>query len=160
MHPRKQIRDKIVTLLIGKTDAAANVFPSRVRPIEEESLPTLQVYANSESVSIWQEAPREYERKLSLSIQITAKANDSLEDTLDHIAEQVEDLLRQDHTLGELCRDVILTGTELKSHNNFSKFFVNWNPFGLSEICRDIRFFRKLFSEKLEDTLCFHYRLV
>ncbi|MBI4212049.1 MAG: hypothetical protein HY540_05365 [Deltaproteobacteria bacterium] len=118
MHPRKQIRDKVVSLLIGKTDAANNIFPSRVRPIEEQMLPTVQVYANSESTEIWQEAPREYERKLSLSVQITAKADDSLEDVLDAIAIQVEDVLRQDHTLGELCRDVILSGTELTLNQN------------------------------------------
>lgn len=118
MHPRKQIRDKIVSLLIGKTDAGNNIFPSRVRPIEEQTLPTIQVYANSESSEIWQEAPREYERKLSLSVQITAKADDSLEDSLDAIAIQVENVLRQDHTLGELCRDVILAGTELTIHEN------------------------------------------
>ncbi|OGQ23516.1 MAG: hypothetical protein A3I05_01100 [Deltaproteobacteria bacterium RIFCSPLOWO2_02_FULL_44_10] len=118
MHQRKQIRDKIVSLLMGKTDAGNNIFPSRVRPLEEQSLSSIQVYANSESSEIWQEAPREYERKLSLSIQITAKADEGLENTLDIIAEQVEDLLRQDHTLGELCRDVILTGTELTIHEN------------------------------------------
>lgn len=118
MHQRKQIRDKVVLLLIGKTDAGNNIFPSRVRPIEEQTLPTIQVYANSESSEIWQEAPREYERKLSLSVQITAKADDSLEDSLDAIALQVEDVLRQDHTLGELCRDVILSGTELNITQN------------------------------------------
>ncbi len=118
MHPRKQIRDKIVSLLIGKTHATNNVFPSRVIPLEESLLPTIQVYANSETSEIWQEAPREYERKLSLSIQITANADGGLENKLDAIAEQVEDLLRQDHTLGELCRDVILTGTELTLHEN------------------------------------------
>lgn len=118
MHPRKQIRDKVVSLLIGKTDAGNNIFSSRVRPIEEEILPTVQVYANSEQVEIWQEAPREYERKLSLSVQITAKADESLEDALDAIAEQVETVLRQDHTLGELCRDVILTGSELTLSEN------------------------------------------
>src|SRR5262249_8060575 len=117
-HPRKQIRDKVVSLLIGKTDASSNVFPSRVRPIEEPILPTIQVYANSETSEIWQEAPREYERKLSLSVQITAKADDSLEDVLDQIALQVEDALRQDHTLGESCRDVVLTGTELTLNQN------------------------------------------
>lgn len=118
MHPRKQIRDKVVSLLIGKTDAGNNIFPLRVRPIEEQTLPTVQVYANSESSEIWQEAPREYERKLSLAIQITAKADDNLEDVLDTIAEQVENVLRQDHSLGELCRDVILSGTELTLNQN------------------------------------------
>ncbi len=117
-HPRKEIRDKIVSLLVGKTDASSNIFPSRVHPVEEQTLPSIQVYANSEGSEIWQEAPREYERKLSLSIQITAKADDALEDVLDQIAIQVEDVLRQDHTLGELCRDVILTGTELTLNQN------------------------------------------
>ena len=118
MHPRKQIRDKVVSLLIGKTDAGNKIFPSRGRPVEEQAFPAIQVYANAESSEIWQEAPREYERKLSLAIQITAKADDSLEDVLDQLALQVEDVLRQDHTLGELCRDVILTGTELTLNQN------------------------------------------
>ncbi len=118
MHQRKQIRDKVVSLLIEKTDAGHKIFPSRVIPIEEQTLPSIQVYANSETSEIWQEAPREYERKLSLSVQITAQAGDQLEDVLDQIAEQVENVLRQDHTLGELCRDIVLAGTELTINQN------------------------------------------
>lgn len=145
MHPRKQIRDKVVSLLIGKTDAANNIFPSRVRPIEEQTLPTVQVYANSESTEIWQEAPREYERKLSLSVQITAKADDSLEDVLDAIAIQVEDVLRQDHTLGELCRDVILSGTELTLNQNGDTLI------GSCNITYDILYYTRAVADRIPE---------
>lgn len=145
MHQRKLIRDKIVSLLVDKTDAGANVFPSRKRPVEEQILPTIQVYANSESVEIWQEAPREYERRLSISVEITAKENDDLDVTLDTIAEDVEAQLTQDHTLGELCRDIILTGTDITINDNGDTLI------GSCKITYDVLYYTLAVADMIEE---------
>lgn len=113
MHQRKLIRDKIVELLTGATSVGEKVYSSQARPLTEAGLPCILVYANSEPVEIFQESPRQYKRNLSISIEIVAKANETLENDLDAIAASVESKLMQDYTLGDLAADLILTGTEL-----------------------------------------------
>ncbi len=112
-HPRKDIRDAVVAALTGQTAAGSKVYPTRVRPLAEGGLPCILVYAGSESVEIYQESPREYERLLTLSVEALAKADDGLDDVLDALALQIEHELMQDHTLGEICGDVVLKGAEL-----------------------------------------------
>lgn len=113
MHPRQAIRAKIVALIKGKTIAGNSVYASQIRPVGQDELPRIHVYANKENIGVYQESPREYERTLTISVEIQAKADENLDNTLDGLAEQVEKLLHQDHTLGELCRDVVLTDAEL-----------------------------------------------
>jgi hypothetical protein len=112
-HSRKLIRDKIVTLLTGATSAGSKIFPCQSRPVGEDQLPCILVYTNSESVDIFQESPRQYERKTSISIEIQAAADETLEDTLDGIAEQIENKLMQDYTLGDTAADLILKETDV-----------------------------------------------
>jgi hypothetical protein len=112
-HPRQSIRTKIVTLLTGKTNAGSSVYASQVRPVGEDKLPRIHVYGQKESVEIAQESPREYGRVLTVAIEIQAKADEYLDNILDTLAEQVEQILCQDYTLGDLCDDVILKSSEL-----------------------------------------------
>lgn len=112
-HQRKSIRDAIVALLTDATTAGASVYSSRVRAIDETDLPMILVYANTETASIYQEAPRELERVLSVDVKIVAKADDDLDDALDAIADEVENVLMQDDSLGGLCDQMLLKNTEL-----------------------------------------------
>lgn len=112
-HPRENIRAAVVTALKDNTDVGSKVYPSRVIPVAQDELPLILVYANSEAIEIYQESPREYERVLSLSVEMCADADENLDNELDALALQVEHRLMQDHTLGELCRDVVLKGCEL-----------------------------------------------
>jgi hypothetical protein len=110
---RKAIRQAIAELLTDKTDADDKVYPFRVRRIFEGELPCILIYTRSEPVRVFTEAPREYERNLSLVIEILAKADETLDDMLDDIADDVEYWMHQDHTQGGLCGDTNLKSTEV-----------------------------------------------
>ena len=77
-------------------------------------MPALLVYTESEAIEVYAvSGPFEYERKLTVRIEIACEETSAIDDELDIIAEQVEAVLYLDHTLGELCKDVLLQGAEM-----------------------------------------------
>jgi alpha-mannosidase len=109
-HPRELIRKKAVELLMGATNAGVSVFASRVRPLIsntwQNELPAIIVYTMDDAGEIFNQAPREYLRKVELVVEIHAEGNDALDDTLDTLARQVERLLLMDDTLGGTANDL------------------------------------------------------
>lgn len=114
LHPRKQIRDAIVTALVGKTGAGERVYPSRVRPWREKLLPAMGVYLTSESADHEDSAPRAYRRRADIVVEIVAGADERLDDLLDAEAQRVENALLPDPELGGLVADLEMTGTEIE----------------------------------------------
>lgn len=117
MHQRQVIRDKMVSLLIGKTSAGLKVFSNRSLVNLEENLPAICIYTRSENSSEWGHAPRTLKRVVQIAIEIIgAQTTDtSLEDVLDEIAQVVELELCRDDTLVGTVEDCILSGTEFQS---------------------------------------------
>lgn len=113
MSARTKIRQKIFERLIDKTGAAERVYQNRIRQLWPEELPAILIYTRSETARDFDSAPRSIERELQVAVEVVAAADESLEDTLDEIAEQVENRLIGDDTLGGVCSDIILTGTEM-----------------------------------------------
>ena len=109
-HPRELIRKQAVAVLLGATDAGASVYASRVRPFIsntwQSDLPAICVFTMDESGEIFNQAPREYRRRVELVVEIHAEGNDALDDTLDTLARQVERLLLMDDTLGGTANDL------------------------------------------------------
>lgn len=96
---RKDIRQKVAAaLLAANTGAGVNVFASRATPISAEQLPAILVYTREETVEVFNEAPRELRRLLSLGIEIAAAANEALDDTLDDLAQEVEAVMSEQQT--------------------------------------------------------------
>lgn len=113
-HPREDIRKAIASVIIAaNTAAGSKVYASRVIQIKDDTLPCILVYTNTEEVSISQESPREYGRALKVVVDVHAKADKSLDDVLDDLSLEVENVLMQDHKLGDLVCDVVLTGVEV-----------------------------------------------
>jgi len=123
---RKNIRKRVVQILKGKTDAKNRVRPNASTKIKAEQLPVILVYPQSESISEFNQAPRELERELTLAIEIVATGSEvdgegqtvstkkSLEDQLDDIAEQIECEMSRDDTLGGVADMSILTGVDME----------------------------------------------
>jgi len=123
---RKLIRKKVVELLKGATDAGTAVFPNASVPPWQEELPVILVYPRSEGATEYAQAPRELERDLDLAIEIVAAGPEeneeletpgsekSLEDILDDIAEQVENVLDADDSLGCTADESMLENTEFE----------------------------------------------
>jgi len=123
---RKLIRKKVAELLKNNTAAGKRVFPNASVPPNEKQLPVILIYPRSESAAKYAEAPRELERGLDLAIEIYAAGpevdedgnepedEDSLEDILDDLSEQVERIMHKDETLQGTADDSILTNTEME----------------------------------------------
>jgi hypothetical protein len=112
-HVRKQIRDAVATQLTGLTTTDSNVYVNRLYPIAQSKLPGLLVYTNSEASSkLDMHYPRLLERRLEVVVEGVVKTTSSIEDLLDTIAQEVEEAVYTDVTLGGLCKDVVLTSIE------------------------------------------------
>lgn len=109
-HPRELIRKQAVAVLLGATNAGVSVYASRVAPLIsngwQSELPAIIVYTMDESAEIFNQAPREYRRRVELVVEIHAEGNEALDDMLDTLARQVERLLLMDDTLGDTVNDL------------------------------------------------------
>ncbi len=98
-HMRKTIRDAVVTLLTGLTTTGTRVYPSRLYPYDPANSggAGLMVYTVSESSFL---EGRTLTRELDLVIEVVAQVNDTLDDTLDTIAVEVETAMGANPSLG------------------------------------------------------------
>ena len=105
MHYRQRIRDAVAQRLrAANTMAAANVFTSRARPVLEilqRREAVLSVYTGDETS---EDNPDGHYRvrTLTVSIEGMTGGGDSLDDTLDMLAKQVEDVIEFNDTLDNL----------------------------------------------------------
>jgi hypothetical protein len=116
-HVRRQIRDAAVALLTGLNTTGNRVFATRVRPLQDAELPALCVYASgevSEIDSMGNSAgARGLSRELILRVEAHVRSFESLDDSADDIALEVETTLAADKTLGGLVKDLQLRSTEI-----------------------------------------------
>ncbi len=79
-------------MLLGATNAGSSVYASRVRPLIsngwQRELPAIIVYTMDEAGEIFNQAPREYRRRVELVVEIHAEGNDALDDTLDTLLDK------------------------------------------------------------------------
>ena len=111
MSQRILIRNKIKEMLIAKTLCGNNVTQNRFHKWREEKLPAISIYTLSETSEVWNVAPREYKRKLAIAVEILTIADDNIDDRLDEIAQQVENVLNTDISLGGVCDNVFFQNT-------------------------------------------------
>lgn len=109
---RKAIRLAVATLLTGKTAAGSRVFTSRSDPLFMDELPCLLVYTKSDSGQILENAPRNYQRTLTLGIELVTDTGTNLPDAADDLADAVEQLIYADKSLGGQVEDTVYKSTE------------------------------------------------
>ena len=113
MHKRKQIRDQVETVLTGLTTTGANVFASRVYPLQASQLPGLLIYTEEEESEPGGSGA--INRMLSLAIEGHVKAvGGVIDDTLDTIAEEVEAAIDEDRSLNGLAVYAYIASTEIE----------------------------------------------
>lgn len=110
---RKQIRAAVAQLLQGISGVGSRVFESRSRQVWPEELPAILVYTRTETAEIFNESPREYKRTLQLAVEVIAKGDENVDDTLDDLCQEIEHRIFQDDTLDNLVSDTILSDTEI-----------------------------------------------
>jgi hypothetical protein len=100
-HLHRQIREAVETLLTGLTTTGSRVYANRLQPMEDANLPGLRVFMDNEDVvdtSI--HSPCIQERELDMFVESCAKANTTLDDTLDGSSKEVEVALASGITIG------------------------------------------------------------
>lgn len=114
-HIRRQIRERVATLVTGLTTTGARVYQSRVYALSAGELPCLLIYTNGEdSTKPVFCHPGEMDRAITVLVEAVAAATSDLDDVLDLICKEVEIAMATDFYLSNLAKDVQLTRTELQ----------------------------------------------
>jgi hypothetical protein len=120
-HKRTAIREAVVTLLSGKTDAGANVFANRTQNIPANQLPAIIVFCESETaIPRGGNIANGYTRTLELRVQVLVR--DTAPDSdMDDICEDIESILSANKLIGGNAVGTVYTGTEITQDDSGSK---------------------------------------
>jgi len=101
-HPRAAIRQALVDKLKTKigddfpTDALDRIYGSRAKPLFDQFLPAILIYARNENIIEERFATDGYgasKRELEVAIEAVVLGNEQVDDALDKISKQIEDAL-------------------------------------------------------------------
>lgn len=109
-HIREQIRKAIVAALTGQTNAGTRVYATRVHPAPITALPYINVYIDDDAPELESMNGNLTRRDLTVRVDIFAKHNTELDDTLDDMGASVEQLIAADETLGGIARTCEFSG--------------------------------------------------
>jgi hypothetical protein len=114
-HLRRQIREGVAAAITGLATTGANVFQSRVYPLQTTDLPALLVHTDSETSEVLTiHSPRELQRRVEVRVVAVAKAAADLDDTLDQIAKEVEVALAMPvSALAGIAKEITLTAISI-----------------------------------------------
>lgn len=111
---KKQVRKNIVKILKqAKTFAGQNVRSSRSEKNWVENLPGINLYFRGDVTEELDQAPRRLKRNWPMEVELIAKGPDGeiLNDIMDDFAEQIEQCLSVDDSIGDCANDIVLLGT-------------------------------------------------
>ena len=114
-HVRKAIREHVVTTITSLSTTGSNVYETRYFPLQTGNLPALIVYTLDETVEDYTlgQNTRTQFRALNLIIEAHCRGTANIDDTLDTIAEEVEEAMVADITRGGNAKDTKLVSTEV-----------------------------------------------
>ncbi len=112
-HSRKLIRDQVVSILSGQTDAGTNVYANRQTSLWETELPAILVYTKQETAESRDNSGSQYIRTLHLLVEIKAEATSLVDDALDEIALDVEGLFAANRSLNGTALSSELKSTDI-----------------------------------------------
>ena len=89
-HLRRQIRERVVTMLTGISTTGSNVFQSDVYPLENADLPALCIYTQDEEIVVGAVGdPRVCHSIMTLIVDSCAQTSSNLNEQLDQIGIEV-----------------------------------------------------------------------
>ena len=113
-HLRQAIRERVAADVTSLVTTGANVFQSRIFPVEDSKLPCLLVYTTSEESEVTEMAsPRPMTRILNVVVQGVVGAAQP-DDTLDLISKEVEVAMAADVKINDLANNSFLSSTEIE----------------------------------------------
>jgi hypothetical protein len=100
-HAHTLIRNAVGTALTGLTTTGARVFVNRLHPLADADLPGLRVFTDQDQIATASQHPPHLQtHALQVSVECCAKANTSLDSTVDQMALEVETALANGLTAG------------------------------------------------------------
>lgn len=112
MSKRTDIRNAIATAIRGQTIVDQNVLTSRYSALMSETFPIILVYTPEEDPELLVPAPAKYNRTLRVAISAIVKANESVDDSLDSLADEIEAAIIRDATFGGLAMGTVMKKIE------------------------------------------------
>ena len=114
-HIRKAIREHVVTTITSLSTTGSNVYETRYFPLQTGNLPALIVYTLDETIEDYTigQNTRTQLRSLNLIIEAHCRGTANIDDTLDTIAEEVEEAMVTDISRGGNAKDTKLVSTEV-----------------------------------------------
>jgi len=115
-HVRKAIREHVVTTITSLSTTGSNVYETRYFPLQTANLPALLVYTLDETIEDYTMGinTRTQHRSLNLIIEAHCRGTDNIDDTLDTIAEEVEEAMVTDISRAGNAKDTKLVSTEIE----------------------------------------------
>ena len=114
-HVRKQIRDRISSLLSSEVAAVSGrVFTSRVYPLSEEKMPCISVNTNSENASIMTMGLKTYDRSCEVNVDLYVSAKDTYAEDIDDLLVSILEAIALDTALQSLVKTVFPSGKEIE----------------------------------------------
>lgn len=113
-HVHTQIRSAVVAALTGLTTTGSKVYGSRIYDLADANLPGLRVFLDEEAVTPESvHTPVTLGRKAVLVVECCAKANSSLDTTLDTMSKEVETALAAGFTVGSKTLFPVLASSRI-----------------------------------------------
>lgn len=112
-HVHRQIREAAAAALTGLASTGANVYANRLYPLPAAALPALRVSLDDEQAEpVSVHAPVTLQRTATLVVECCAQADDdSLDDTCDQMAKEVETTLAAGLTVAGRHLDALFIGS-------------------------------------------------
>ncbi|MCP3916148.1 MAG: hypothetical protein GY711_11380 [bacterium] len=108
---RKAIRHAMKAMLIAAgTAAGERVFTNRGHALNEQQLPAIVIVNGGEQIEEHTKAPLEYEREAEIRVEIYVRREDTADDDLDDLADEVEQAIFFDESVECTVEKVRLTG--------------------------------------------------
>ena len=125
-HPRSIIRNAIINQINGKTDAEDRVYGNRAKPLFDQFLPAILVYAKDENIleeRFETDGFGPLKRELEIAIEAVILGGDDFDQKLDNLANQIENAL-DGFEISTRKSDILkLKSTEIDSSIEGSKIY-------------------------------------
>ena len=113
-HLRRQIRERVATMLTGLSTTGSNVFQSHVYPLENADLPALCIYTQDEEIEVGAMGdPRVCHSTMTLIVDGYAQTSSNLDDQLDQIGKEVQVAMAGDTDINNLVIDSYLSSVDI-----------------------------------------------
>ena len=113
-HLRRQIRERVATMLTGLSTTGSNVFQSHVYPLENSDLPALCIYTQDEEIEVGAMGdPRVCHSTMTLIVDGYAQTSSNLDDQLDQIGKEVQVAMAGDVDINNLVKDSYLSSVDI-----------------------------------------------